>query len=87
MCYIIRMSDQQPNFFDTFTEREAERMKAILAELASESWALPVLNDVRQKGGLVGKNMANFFELRLGMPCTEPASPWNTKYPAKLLPL
>jgi hypothetical protein len=60
------MSDQQPNFFDTFTEREAERMKTILAELASEPWAQAVLNDVRQKGGLVGKNMANFFELRFG---------------------
>ncbi|MGO9848082.1 MAG: hypothetical protein ACLPKT_16270 [Methylocella sp.] len=41
-------------------------MKTILAELASEPWARAVLNDVRQKGGLVGKNMANFFELRFG---------------------
>ena len=37
-----------------------------LGQRRIEPWAQAVLNDVRQKGGLVGKNMANLFELRFG---------------------
>jgi hypothetical protein len=60
------MSDQQPTFFDTFTGREAERMETIIPELGRVSWAQGIIKDVHQNGDLVGKNMANFFELRFG---------------------
>jgi hypothetical protein len=60
------MADQQPSFFDTFTGDEAERMETIIAELGRVSWAQGILNAVDQNGGLVGKNMASFFELRFG---------------------
>jgi hypothetical protein len=60
------MSDQPPNFFDTFTEREATRMETVMADLDGVPWAQGVLHSVQQNGDLVGKNMANFFELRLG---------------------
>ena len=60
------MADQQSNFFDTFTGSEAERMETIMAELDGVPWAQEILNDVQQNGGLVGKNMAPFFELRFG---------------------
>lgn len=66
MCYTASMSDQKPSFFDTFTDREAERMGAIIAELDRVPWAQGILSDVRRNGGLVGQNMANFFELRFG---------------------
>src|SRR5580693_6221195 len=59
------MTDQS-NFFDTFTEREATRMEAVMADLDGVPWAQGILHNVQQNGGLVGKNMANFFELRLG---------------------
>jgi hypothetical protein len=60
------LSDPQPNFFDTFTDREAERMETIMAELDGVPWAQGILHGVQQNGGLVGKNMARFFELRYG---------------------
>ena len=60
------MADQQTNFFDTFTAREADRMEAIIAELNGVPWAQGILHSVQQNGGLVGKNMASFFELRCG---------------------
>jgi hypothetical protein len=60
------MADQQPSFFDTFAGREAERMETIMAELDGVPWAQGILRSVQQNGGLVGKNMANFFELRYG---------------------
>ena len=59
------MSDQS-NFFDTFTEREATRMESVMADLDGMPWAQGVLHSVQQNGGLIGKNMANFFELRFG---------------------
>jgi hypothetical protein len=60
------MDDKQPDFFDTFTGSEAERMETIMAELDGVPWAQAILHGVRQNGGLVGKNMARFFELRYG---------------------
>lgn len=56
----------QSNFFDTFTQREATRMESVIADLDGVPWAQGILHSVQQNGGLVGKNMANFFELRLG---------------------
>jgi len=66
ICYTVRMADQQPNFFDTFTGSEAERMETIMADLDGVPWAQGILHGVQQNGGLVGKNMARFFELRCG---------------------
>jgi hypothetical protein len=60
------MADQEPNFFDTFTGGEADRMETIIGELDRVPWAQGILHDVQQNGGLVGKNMARFFELRYG---------------------
>jgi hypothetical protein len=60
------MANQQAHFFDTFTAREADRMEVIMAELDSVPWAQRLLHEVHQNGGLVGKNMARFFELRFG---------------------
>jgi hypothetical protein len=60
------MAAQQSNFFDTFTGSEAERMKTIMAELDRVPWAQGILYGVQRHGGLVGKNMADFFELRFG---------------------
>src|SRR6266852_7235423 len=60
------MADQQPNFFDTFTGSEAERMETITAELDGVPRAQGILHGVQQNGGLAGKNMARFFELRYG---------------------
>jgi hypothetical protein len=60
------MTGQQPNFFDTFTDREADRMKTVMAELDGVPWAQGILHRIQQNGGLVGKNMAAFFELRFG---------------------
>jgi hypothetical protein len=60
------MDNKQPDFFDTFTGSEAERMETIMAELDGVPWAQAILHGVRQNGGLVGKNMARFFELRYG---------------------
>jgi hypothetical protein len=41
-------------------------MEAIMTELADAAWAQPILNNIRKGGGLVGKNMELFFELRFG---------------------
>ena len=60
------MTDRRAVSFDIFTDREAERMKAIVAELGGVTWAREILHEVEQNGGLVGKNMARFFELRFG---------------------
>jgi hypothetical protein len=60
------MDDKQFNSFDTFTGSEAERMETIMAELDGVPWAQAILRGVQQNGGLVGKNMARFFELRFG---------------------
>jgi hypothetical protein len=60
------MTDQQADFFDTFTGRESDRMETIIAELSGATWAQGILHGVKQNGGLVGKNMARFFELRFG---------------------
>jgi hypothetical protein len=60
------MADQQPNFFDTFTGSEADAMEKIIAELDRVPWAQGILHGVQQNGGLVGTNMARFFELRQG---------------------
>jgi hypothetical protein len=54
------------NFFDTFTDREATRMQTVMAELDRVPWAQSILHGVQQDGGLVGKNMTRFFELRFG---------------------
>ena len=61
------MPDPQTNFFDTFTGDESDRMETIIAELGSAPWAQGILHGVEQNGGLVGKNMARFFELRFGL--------------------
>lgn len=60
------MPDPQTNFFDTFTGGESDRMETIIAELGSAPWAQRILHGVEQNRGLVGKNMARFFELRFG---------------------
>jgi hypothetical protein len=63
---MINMTEQQPSFFDTFTGSESDRMETIIAELDGVSWAQGILHEVQQDGGMVGKNMARFFELRYG---------------------
>ena len=73
------MADQQPSFFDTFAGREAERMETIMAELDGVPWAQGILRSVQQNGGLVGKNMANFFELRYGHALHKAGIAWSTK--------
>ena len=60
------MPDQKAISFDTFTGREAERMKTVMAELGSAPWAHGILREVERDDGLIGKNMAPFFELRFG---------------------
>ncbi len=60
------MTDEQASFFDTFTGSEAERIEIAIAELDRLAWAQGILQRVRQNGGLKGKNMASFFELRFG---------------------
>jgi hypothetical protein len=60
------MTEQQTNFFDTFTSRESDRMETIIAELGGAPWAQGILRGIEQNGGLIGKNMARFFELRFG---------------------
>jgi hypothetical protein len=60
------MTDQQTSSFDTFTGSESDRMEAIIAELDGVPWAQGILQGVQRDGGLVGKNMARFFELRFG---------------------
>jgi hypothetical protein len=62
----VRMADQQPSFFDSFTGSEAERMEIVMAELNNVPWAQGILRRIEQNGGLAGKNMAHFFELRYG---------------------
>src|SRR6266436_3014365 len=66
MSDTVRVVEQQPHFFDTFTGREAERMETVMVELDRVPWAQRVLHEVQQNGGLIGKNMARFFELRFG---------------------
>lgn len=41
-------------------------MEAIMVELDGVRWAQGILDRVRRDGGLIGRNMANFFELRFG---------------------
>jgi hypothetical protein len=60
------MSDQQSVSFDFLTEREADRMSAVMAELGGVQWAHGILSGVERDGGLIGKNMVRFFELRFG---------------------
>jgi hypothetical protein len=60
------MSDGRASFFDTFTGDEAARMETIIAELDRVPWAQGILQRVQRNGGLTGKNMASFFELRFG---------------------
>jgi hypothetical protein len=60
------MADGRTSFFDIFTGSEAERMETIIAELDGVPWAQSLLSRVERDGGLTGKNMANFFELRFG---------------------
>ena len=52
--------------FDTFTDREFERMEVILAELKEVEWAQRLIQHLEKNGGLVGANMDSFFELRVG---------------------
>jgi hypothetical protein len=61
-----KTSKEERSFFDIFTDRESDRMEVIMAEVAGAAWAQPILNNIRKGGGLVGKNMELFFELRFG---------------------
>jgi hypothetical protein len=60
------MTQEDANFFDTFTGAEADFMEAVIKDLDGVPWAQSLLYGIAANGGLKGTNKARFFELRFG---------------------
>lgn len=60
------MTQEDANFFDTFTGAEAGFMEAVIKDLDGVPWAQSLLYGIAANGGLKGTNKARFFELRFG---------------------
>lgn len=60
------MDEGDDNFWDFLSEREATFAESIMQELSEVPWAQPLLQKIREGGGLTRSNMALLFELRFG---------------------
>jgi hypothetical protein len=56
----------QPDPFDTLSSREREIADAMIAELANDGWAQPLIKMINEGGGPTATNKARLFELRFG---------------------
>ena len=59
------MNDDE-KFWDSLSVEEAQFVDKIMRELADQTWAFPLLNQIGTDGGLTRVNKARFFELRFG---------------------
>src|SRR5260370_7819440 len=60
------MANAPKPFFDIFTGDEACAVKRAISAVGDRDWAKPIIADTKANGGLIGKNMDKFFELRFG---------------------
>jgi hypothetical protein len=60
------MSKVPASMFDIFTGDEASAVERAIAKVGEREWAKPIVAHIRANGGLTGKNMDSFFELRFG---------------------
>src|SRR5258708_3336369 len=55
---------QIESFWDSLSSTEAESAERIMQELRHQPWAQPLIEDIRNNGGITHANKARFFELR-----------------------
>lgn len=60
------MANAPKPFFDIFTGDEASAVERAISAVGDCGWAKPIIADIKANGGLIGKNMDKFFELRFG---------------------
>jgi len=60
------MANAPKSFFDIFTGDEACAVERAISAVGDRDWAKPIIADIKANGGLIGKNMDRFFELRFG---------------------
>jgi hypothetical protein len=60
------MANAPKAMFDIFTGDEAATVERAIATISDRDWAKPIVADINANGGLTGKNMDKFFELRFG---------------------
>jgi len=60
------MANAPKAMFDIFTGDEAASVERAIATISDRDWAKPIVADINANGGLTGKNMNKFFELRFG---------------------
>jgi hypothetical protein len=52
--------------FDIFTGDEAVAVERAINSVGQRDWAKPIVANIEANGGLIGRNMDRFFELRFG---------------------
>jgi hypothetical protein len=60
------MANAPKPFFDIFTGDEACAVERAISAVGNRDWAKPIVADIKASGGLIGRNMDKFFELRFG---------------------
>src|SRR4029077_11179487 len=60
------MTNVPKPMFDIFTGDEAVAVERAVKAMGERDWARPIIANIQANGGLIGKNMDRFFELRFG---------------------